>query len=81
MIIGKLQLKDSIKVIPNDSILDVYQVRAVTEGIDSQATVTVRLKKNNRIFSASNANNDVLKASALAYLGCLEKVKNYTTTK
>lgn len=64
-------------IIPNDYVLDLYQVRAVTEGIDSQATVTVRLKKNNRIFSASSSNNDVLKASALAYLSCLEKVKNY----
>ena len=66
------------QIIPNDFVLDLYQVRAVTEGIDSQATVTVRLKKNNRIFSASDSNNDVLKASALAYLSCLEKVKNYS---
>lgn len=63
------------KIIPNDTILDLYQVRAVTEGIDSQATVTVRLKKNNRIYSANSSNNDVLKASALAYLSCLAKVK------
>lgn len=65
------------KIIPNDCILDLYQVRAVTEGIDSQATVTVRLKKNNRIFSASGSSNDVLKASTLAYLACLQKVQNY----
>ena len=63
------------KLIPNDAILDLYQVQAVTEGIDAQATVAVRLKHNNRIYSANGADTDVLIASATAYINCLDKLK------
>jgi 2-isopropylmalate synthase len=63
------------QLIPNDAILDLYQVQAVTEGIDAQATVAVRLKQNNRIYSASGADTDVLIASATAYINCLDKIK------
>lgn len=63
------------QLIPNDAILDLYQVQAVTEGIDAQATVAVRLKQNNRIYSASGADTDVLIASATAYINCLDKLK------
>jgi 2-isopropylmalate synthase len=46
----------------------------VTEGTDAQANVVVRLKQNNRIFSASGADTDVLTASAIAYINCLDKL-------
>lgn len=64
------------KLIPHKAILDLYQVQAVTKGIDSQATVIVRLKENNRIYSANSADTDVLKASAIAYINCLDKLIN-----
>jgi 2-isopropylmalate synthase len=51
-------------------------VQAVTQGTDAQAIVAVRLKQNNRIFSASGADTDVLVASAVAYINCLDKLKN-----
>ena len=62
------------KLIPHSAILDLYQVQAVTEGTDAQASVLVRLKQNNRIFSASGADTDVLTASAIAYINCLDKL-------
>ncbi len=61
-------------LIPHNAILDLYQVKAVTEGTDAQANVLVRLKQNNRIFSASGADVDVLRASAIAYINCLDKL-------
>ncbi len=64
------------KLIPHEAILDLYQVNAVTAGTDAQATTTVRLKRNNRIFSANGSSTDVLVASALAYINCLNKLKN-----
>ncbi|MDX2083606.1 MAG: 2-isopropylmalate synthase [Rickettsiales bacterium] len=64
------------KAIPHNASLDLYQVQAVTEGTDAQATVAVRLKQNNRIFSANGANTDVLVASAIAYINCLDKLQN-----
>ncbi len=62
------------KLIPHDAILDLYQVQAVTEGTDAQASVVVRLKQNNRIFSANGADVDVLRASAIAYINCLDRL-------
>ncbi len=64
------------KLIKHDAILDLYQVQAVTEGTDAQATVVVRLKQNNRIFSANGADTDVLVASAIAYINCLDKLNS-----
>lgn len=64
------------KLIPHNASLELYQVQAVTEGTDAQATVAVRLKQNNRILSANGADTDVLVASAIAYINCLDKLKN-----
>jgi 2-isopropylmalate synthase len=64
------------KLIPHKAELELYQVQAVTEGIDAQATVIVRLKQDNRIYSAQGASINVLKASAIAYINCLDKIKN-----
>jgi 2-isopropylmalate synthase len=62
------------QLISHQATLDLYQVQAVTEGIDAQATVSVRLKQNNRIFSANAYSTDVLVASAVAYINCLDKL-------
>jgi len=62
------------KLIPHDTTLELYQVNAVTGGIDAQAKVIVRLKNNNKITSASGASTDVLVASALAYINCLNRI-------
>ncbi len=65
------------KLIPHNSTLELYKVEAVTEGADAQANVLVRLKENNKIYSANAADTNVLVASALAYINCLAKLKNY----
>jgi 2-isopropylmalate synthase len=65
------------KIIPRGAKLELYKVEAVTEGTDAQANVLVRLKQNNRIYSASGASTNVLVASAIAYINCLEKLKNH----
>lgn len=65
------------KLIPHNAILELYQVQAVTEGTDAQATVAVRLKQNNRIYSANGADTDVLTASAIAYINCLDKLTHF----
>jgi len=64
------------KLIPHEATLELYQVNAVTAGTDAQGTTTVRLKDNNKIFSANGSDTDVLVASALAYINCLEKLNN-----
>lgn len=64
------------KLISHRASLELYQVQAVTEGTDAQAIVAVRLKQNNRIFSANGADTDVLAASAIAYINCLDKLNH-----
>lgn len=64
------------KVISHQANLELYQVKAVTEGTDAQATVIVRMRLGKRIFSANGSHSDVLTASAIAYINCLEKICN-----
>ena len=65
------------KIIPHEAKLELYKVEAVTAGTDAQAHVLVRLNHNNRIYSATGADTNVLVASAIAYINCLQKLKNY----
>jgi 2-isopropylmalate synthase len=64
------------KAIPHQANLELYQVQGVTEGTDAQANVVVRLRQNNRIFSANGSDSDVITASAIAYINCLDKLKH-----
>jgi 2-isopropylmalate synthase len=61
------------QIIKHDSKLELYQVQAVTEGTDSLATVIVRMRFNKKLYSGNGSNSDVLTASAIAYINCLEK--------
>jgi 2-isopropylmalate synthase len=64
-----------IKVLyPHDVKLQLYQVHAVTEGTDAQATVSVRIEENGKTTVGQAADTDTLVASANAYLGALNKM-------
>ncbi len=62
-------------LIPHDAILELYQISAVTGGTDSQATATVRLRNGDKTITCSASDLNVLTASALAYINCLNKLK------
>jgi 2-isopropylmalate synthase len=62
------------KLMPNDAVLELYQVHAVTAGTDAQAEVSVRLAEDGRAVTAKGADPDTLVASAKAYLGALNKL-------
>lgn len=64
------------KLVPHNANLELYQVNSVTEGTDSQATAIVRLNNNNKIYSGSGSDFDVLVASAMAYINALERLQN-----
>ncbi|HEY0441728.1 MAG TPA: 2-isopropylmalate synthase [Xanthobacteraceae bacterium] len=61
-------------LVPNEAVLELYQVHAVTEGTDAQAEVSVRLAENGKSVTAKGADPDTLVASAKAYLGALNKL-------
>ena len=64
-----------IKVLyPHDVNLQLYQVHAVTEGTDAQATVSVRIEENGKTTVGQAADTDTLVASANAYIGALNKM-------
>ena len=59
---------------PHDVNLQLYQVHAVTEGTDAQATVSVKIEENDRSTVGQSADTDTLVASANAYLNALNKM-------
>src|SRR5204863_5723876 len=61
-------------LVPNEALLELYQVHAVTKGTDAQAEVSVRLSENGKSVTAKGADPDTLVASAKAYLGALNKL-------
>ena len=59
---------------PHDVKLSLYQVHAVTEGTDAQATVSVRIEENGKTTVGQAADTDTLVASANAYIAALNKM-------
>ena len=54
--------------------LQLYQVHAVTEGTDAQATVSVRLEEEGRIATGQSADTDTVVASVKAYINALNRL-------
>ena len=59
---------------PNTARLSLYQVHAVTEGTDAQATVSVRLEEDGNIATGQSADTDTVVASAKAYVNALNRL-------
>ena len=59
---------------PHGARLQIYQVGAVTQGTDAQATVTVRLEEDGRIATGQSADTDTVVASVKAYVNALNRL-------
>ncbi len=62
------------KLFPHDARLALYQVHAVTEGTDAQATVSVRLEEDGKIVTGQSSDTDTVVASAKAYVSALNNL-------
>jgi 2-isopropylmalate synthase len=62
------------KLVPHEATLELYQVHAVTEGTDAQATVSVRMVEHGRIATGQAADTDTVVASAKAYVDALNRL-------
>ena len=62
------------QIFSHQAHLQLYQVGAVTEGTDAQATVTVRLEEDGRIASGQSADTDTVVASVKAYVNALNRL-------
>jgi 2-isopropylmalate synthase len=61
-------------LVPNNGRLELYQVHAVTEGTDAQATVSVRVEESGKIVTAQSSDTDTVVASCRAYVHALNKL-------
>ena len=59
---------------PHGATLQLYQVSAVTEGTDAQATVSVRLEEDGRIATGQSADTDTVVASVKAYVNAINRL-------
>ncbi len=62
------------QIYPHGARLQLYQVHAVTEGTDAQATVSVRMEEEGRIATGQSADTDTVVASAKAYINALNRL-------
>ena len=62
------------QLFPHGARLQIYQVHAVTEGTDAQATVSVRMEEEGRIATGQSADTDTVVASAKAYINALNRL-------
>jgi 2-isopropylmalate synthase len=66
---------NAVKVLfPHEAVLQLYQVHAVTEGTDAQATVSVRMEEDGVIATGQAADTDTVVASAKAYVNALNRL-------
>ena len=59
---------------PHKARLQLYQVHAVTEGTDAQATVSVRMEEDGKIVTGQSADTDTVVASVKAYVSALNRL-------
>ncbi len=62
------------ELFPHGARLQLYQVHAVTEGTDAQATVSVRMEENGITATGQSADTDTVVASAKAYVNALNRL-------
>ena len=61
-------------LVDHSARLQLYQVSAVTEGTDAQATVSVRMEEEGRISTGQSADTDTVVASVKAYINALNRL-------
>ena len=54
--------------------LDDFSVRSITEGLDAQGDVTIRLEYEGRLYTGRGADTDILVASAKAYTNAINRL-------
>lgn len=62
------------QLFPHQAQLQLFQIKAVTQGTDAQAEVVVRLEENGRSVNGHGADTDTMVASARAYVSALNKL-------
>ena len=61
--------------VPN--LLTEFTVKSVTEGIDAQGDVIIRIAADNRTYTGRGADTDIIVASAKAYMNALNRLLTF----
>ncbi len=64
------------RIVGVENRLIEYSVKSVTEGIDAQGEVTVRIERDGRSYVGRGADTDIIVASAKAYMNALNRLLN-----
>jgi 2-isopropylmalate synthase len=62
------------RIIQVPNVLTEFAVKSVTEGIDAQGEVTIRVQSNGKMYVGRGADTDVIVASAKAYMNALNRL-------
>jgi 2-isopropylmalate synthase len=62
------------RIVQVDNELTEFHVKSVTEGIDAQGEVTIRVEGGGRTFVGRGADTDIIVASAKAYMNALNRM-------
>ena len=56
------------------NVLTEFRVDAVTEGIDAIGDVTIRIERDGSVYIGRGSDNDIIVASAKAYMNALNRL-------
>ncbi|MCL2164071.1 MAG: 2-isopropylmalate synthase [Oscillospiraceae bacterium] len=62
------------RIVGGEWPLASYDIKAVTEGEDALGEVTIRIKKDNKLYTGRGLATDVIEASILAYVNAINRV-------
>ena len=62
------------RIVQTPNVLTEFSVKSVTEGIDAQGEVTIRIESDGRSYVGRGADTDIIVASAKAYMNALNRL-------
>ena len=62
-------------IVPHEAKLQLFQIHAVTEGTDAQATCSVRLEEDGRIATGRASDTDTILSATRAYVHALNRLQ------
>jgi 2-isopropylmalate synthase len=62
------------RIIQAPNVLTEFSVKSVTQGIDAQGEVTIRIESDGRTYAGRGADTDIIVASAKAYMNALNRL-------
>jgi 2-isopropylmalate synthase len=62
------------RIVQAENTLTEYTVKSITEGIDAQGDVIIRIEADGRTYTGRGTDTDIIVASAKAYMNALNKL-------